>query len=191
MVLGYWVFIERSVLFQMLEGGANDRLHRLVFLHGFEPTVEEVRYVVLSGFVRPNSCSGTQQMDVVCGRTGPLREHWHPYGDGEAQRLVFGLWSDVQSAYERLLSEGDTPEGERYETKGEVPIIRDGRRRYEDLDHLTLRDLPVVLDTFVVLEEALKERKREETERKPVKRKERERIRAKERRRLTKLGEWW
>jgi len=78
----------------------------------------------------------------------------------------------------------------RFEERGEMPLILDGRTAHRDFYDLTLRDLPAVLDTLVVLEAEAEERWREEEERKAVERKERNRIRAKERRRLKKLGEW-
>jgi hypothetical protein len=78
----------------------------------------------------------------------------------------------------------------RLETTGEVPLIREGQRRFEGLDELTLRALPAILDTFEVLKEELEQRQIAEFERKAAARKERERVRAKERRRLKKLGEW-
>ncbi len=68
------------------------------------------------------------------------------------------------------------------EDLGEVPLILDGQTRYRDVDTLTLRDLPAVLDTLVVLEGKAEERLRVESERKAAELKERERIRAKERR---------
>jgi hypothetical protein len=110
-----------------------------------------------------------------------------PYGDGEAQRFMAGLSAGAENTYARLLSEEDL---DRFAPVGRVPLIRDGRRGYEPLETLMLKDLPVILDTFVVLEEEYKRREREESERKSAERKERERIRAKERRRLKKLGEW-
>jgi hypothetical protein len=112
---------------------------------------------------------------------------WSPLGDGEAQRLVMGLSASVEDAYSRLLPE---EEWERFETEGEVPLIREGRRTHKALARLTLRDLPAVLDSLVVLEEDHRRREREEIERKAAERKTRERVRARERRKLKKLGEW-
>ncbi len=97
------------------------------------------------------------------------------------------LFSEVDDAYARFVG---LEECERFETKGEVPVIRDGRRGYEALDSLTLKDLPAILDTLVVLEAEHEQGKREESERKAAERRERERVRAKERRKLKKLGEW-
>jgi hypothetical protein len=57
----------------------------------------------------------------------------------------------VRGAYARRLS--GQPDGERYERAGEVPVIRDGRRVYEDLDVLALRDMPAILDALKILEE--------------------------------------
>jgi hypothetical protein len=110
-----------------------------------------------------------------------------PLGDGQAQRLLVGLLDNIGDAYYELLPE---EEYEGFEKKGEVPFIRNGRRTHEALDRLTLRDLPSVLDTLVILEEEDRRRQREDAERKAAERKERERVRAKERRKLRKLGEW-
>jgi hypothetical protein len=110
-----------------------------------------------------------------------------PLGEGEAHSLMVWLMTGVEDAYFRLLSEEDF---ERGEVRGEVPLMRDGRRTYEELNHLTLADLPAILDTLVVLEEEYKQREREESERLAAERKERDRVRAKERRKLKKLGEW-
>jgi hypothetical protein len=97
------------------------------------------------------------------------------------------LVAKVEDAYFELLSEEDS---ERLGETAEVPVIREGVRHYEDIRALTLRDLPAVLDTFVVLEQEREREKLEEAERKAAERKERERVRAKERRKLMKLGEW-
>ncbi len=118
---------------------------------------------------------------------GTTFQELYPLGDGEAQRLLIGLSTDVEDAYYRVLPE---EEEERFQTKGEVPLIRNGRRTVEDLDRLTLRDLPAILDTLVVLEEEHQRREHEEAERKAAERKKRENLRAKERRKLEKLGEW-
>ena len=118
---------------------------------------------------------------------GTTFQEKYPFGDGEAQRLLVSLSARVEKAYFRLLSEEDW---ERAETKGEVPLIREGRRTHIALDRLTLRDLPVILDTLVALEEDHRRREREEAERKAAERKTRERVRARERRKLKKLGEW-
>jgi hypothetical protein len=118
---------------------------------------------------------------------GTTFQELSPFGDGEAQRLLVGLSDDVEEAYSRLMSEEDW---ERFETEGEVPLIREGRMTYKALAHLTLKDLPTILDSLVVLEEDHRRREREEAERKAAERKTRERVRAKERRKLKKLGEW-
>jgi hypothetical protein len=110
-----------------------------------------------------------------------------PHGDGTAHAVLRSLQSKVERTYEELIALGDY---DWLEKTGEVPVIRDTQRGYELLDDLTLRDLPAVLDTFVVLEEELEKEKLEEAERKRAERKERERVRAKERRKLKKLGEW-
>jgi len=112
---------------------------------------------------------------------------WYPIGNGEAQRLMVGLSAEVEEAYARLLSEDDW---ERFETEGEVPLIREEQRTHIALDLLTLRDLPGILDTLVDLEEDHRRRERDEAERKAAERKTRERVRARERRKLKKLGEW-
>jgi hypothetical protein len=110
-----------------------------------------------------------------------------PHGDGKAHAVLRSLQSDVDRTYEELITLEDY---DRLEKTGEVPVIRSGHRGYKLLDELTLRDLPAVLDTFVVLEEEREKEKLEESERKRAERKERERVRAKERRKLKKLGEW-
>jgi hypothetical protein len=110
-----------------------------------------------------------------------------PHGDGKAHAVVRSLRSAVESTYEELIATGDF---DRLEKTSEVPVIRDGQRGYELLEELRLRDLPAVLDTFVVLEEEREKEKLEESERKRAERKERERVRAKERPKLKKLGEW-
>jgi hypothetical protein len=110
-----------------------------------------------------------------------------PLGDGQAQRLLVGLLDNIGDAYYELLPE---EEYEGFEKKGEMPLIRNGRRTHEALDRLTLRDLPSVLDTLVILEEEDRRRQREDAECKAAERKERERVRAKERRKLKKQGEW-
>jgi hypothetical protein len=110
-----------------------------------------------------------------------------PHGHGKAHDVLRSLQSQVERTYEEFIALGDY---DWLEETGEVPVIRNGRRGYKLLDELTLRDLPAVLDTFMVLEEELEKEKLEETERKRAERKERERIRAKERRKLKKLGEW-
>ncbi len=113
----------------------------------------------------------------------------YPFGDGKAHRLVVNILYEIEDAYEALLPDEETEEGDRFE-QGEAAVIRDGHRSYEELGVLTLSDLPAVLDTLVVLEEEKNQRDREEAERKAAARKERARIRAKERRKLKKLGEW-
>jgi len=108
-------------------------------------------------------------------------------GDGKAHAILRSLQSEVERTYEELIA---TEDFYRLEKTGEIPVMRNGQRGYELLDELTLRDLPAVLDTFVVLEEEREKEKLEESERKRAERKERERLRAKERRKLKKLGEW-
>ena len=110
-----------------------------------------------------------------------------PHEDGTAHAVLRSLQSKVERTYEELIALGDY---DWLEKTGEVPVIRDTQRGYELLDDLTLRDLPAVLNTFVVLEKDREKEKLEETERKRAERKERERVRAKERRKLKKLGEW-
>jgi hypothetical protein len=118
---------------------------------------------------------------------GSYKTRQWPHGDGEAQRLMARLSSDVEDVYARLISEEDF---ERLETTGWVPLIKDGKRGHWPLESLMLKDLPEVLDTFVVLEAEREQERREESERKAAERRERERVRAKERRKLKKLGEW-
>ena len=105
------------------------------------------------------------------------RDLTYPLGKSEAHRFIVGLGFWVEDTFWKLLAPEDA---NRTETTGEVPIIRDGQRTYENLDSLTLRDLPTILNTFVVLEEELGEH--DESERKAAERKARERIRARERR---------
>lgn len=82
-----------------------------------------------------------------------------PHGDGKAHAVLRSLQSDVDRTYEELITLEDY---DRLEKTGEVPIIRNGQRGYKLLDELTLRDLPAVLDTFVVLEEEREKEKLEE-----------------------------
>jgi hypothetical protein len=110
-----------------------------------------------------------------------------PHGDGKAQEVMRGLQADVDCAYEELLASEDL---NRLEDTGEVPVIREGAKRYESISELTLRDLPAILDTFAMLEKERSHEETDERERKATERRRRERIRAKERRRLKKLGEW-
>ena len=69
----------------------------------------------------------------------------------------------MADAYSRLLPEEEL---ERFETDGEVPLIRDGKKTYVALDSLTLRDLPAVQDTLVELEENHRRRERQQAKRK-------------------------
>jgi hypothetical protein len=121
------------------------------------------------------------------GENGRTTGRWvFVHGEGEAQSVMARLANDVEDAYAGLLSEEDL---ERLVSTGELPIMREGARRYEPIDVLTLWDLPAVLDTLTVLEEERGHEAEEERERKAAERKERERVRAKERRKLKKLGE--
>ena len=72
-----------------------------------------------------------------------------PHGEGSANDVLFRLYVEVDTLYGELIAPEDD---DRLEQAGEVPIIREGVRHYEPIDALTLRDLPAVLDTFVVLE---------------------------------------
>ena len=83
-----------------------------------------------------------------------------------------------------MLSDEDS---ERYETAGEVPVIRDGRKRYESIHSLTLADLPAILGTLAAMDEEVEA---EEAARLDAERKRRRNSRARERRKLKKLGEW-
>ncbi len=107
--------------------------------------------------------------------------------DHAAERIMVGLSLDVEDTYANFVSEEDY---ERLESLGEVPVIRAGKRTYERLDALTLRDLPVMLDTLLVLEEEAKVRAHGEDERRAAERRARKRARDKERRKRKKLGEW-
>jgi hypothetical protein len=71
-----------------------------------------------------------------------------PHGDGTAHAVLRSLQSAVESTYGELIA---TRDFDRLEKTGEVPVIRNGQRGYELFDALTLRDLPAVLDTFMVL----------------------------------------
>jgi hypothetical protein len=119
---------------------------------------------------------------------GSKRYREDPFGEGIPQLEMRRLWVFVRYTYEDLLLSEE--EDSHFEPPGHVPVIRGGERVYEDLNLLTLRDLPAILDTFVVLEEELRVRKQEEAERKAAERKHIKRVRAKERRKLKKLGEW-
>lgn len=112
---------------------------------------------------------------------GTIRRLPYLFGDGEAQGVMVEVFLAVQNAYERLIPPEDDV---KYEVLGKVPVVRDGQRGYEPLEILTLKDLPVILDTLMVLEEEYKQREREESERLAAERKERDRVRAKERRKL-------
>ena len=116
-----------------------------------------------------------------------LRTVLHPHGEGVAQRLMMRLCNEVTDAYEGLLSPED---GERYETAGEVPVIRDGRKGYDPFDSLTLADLPTILDTLAAMDEEVKALEAEEAARRDAERKRRRNARARERRKREKLGEW-
>src|SRR5215216_2606281 len=111
---------------------------------------------------------------------GTVRLIVHPHGDGVAQRIMKSIHYRVQDAYEDLLSLED---GERYETAGEVPVIRDGHKGYEPFDSLTLADLPAVLDTLAAMEA-------EEAARRDAERKRRRNALARERRKRKKIGAW-
>ncbi len=114
------------------------------------------------------------------GKDGRTFEY--PHGEGEAQNFMWSLAEQVGDLYYGFLYVLSEEEESCYVTKGEVPIIRDGQTRYRDADTLTLRDLPAVLDTLLVLGAEVEERRRAEAERKAAERKERDRIRARERR---------
>ena len=113
-----------------------------------------------------------------------------PFGGGDAQKIVMRLAYDIERAYDQWAEWAAPEEYERFETRGEVPVIRGGQRGYEPLETLALKDLPAILDTLVVLEEERRREAAEEKVRRLAERKARERVRAKERRKLKKLGEW-
>ncbi len=130
---------------------------------------------------------------------GNYKRVFYPHGDGFAPRIMVTLQWAIEEAYESLIPyETDEygklvegyPDALCWERSGEVPVIRDGHRRYERFDSLTLSDLPALLDTLVVLEEEKNQRDREEAESKAAAQKERRRILANERRKRKKLGEW-
>jgi hypothetical protein len=115
-----------------------------------------------------------------------LRTVLHPHGEGVAQRLMMRLCNEVTDAYEGLLSDED---GERYQSAGEVPVIRDGRKGYDHIDSLTLADLPTILDALVAMDEEARALEAEEAARRDAERKRRSNARARERRKREKLGE--
>lgn len=83
---------------------------------------------------------------LTTGRT----EIVYPLGEGAAQRFMARLSDLVEEAY--CDCEITQAEAERIEERGETPIVRDGKRSYERLDRLTLRDLPGILDAFAMME---------------------------------------
>ena len=87
---------------------------------------------------------------------GTARYVRYPLGDGEAQMIMVGLFASISNAYNKLTLE----ENERFESAGEVLLIRNDQRTYERLDDLTLRDLPAVLDGLAVLEEEYPQKSR-------------------------------
>jgi hypothetical protein len=113
---------------------------------------------------------------------GTVRTITYPHGEGVAQLLVMRTYNAVIDAYEGLLSPVDE---ERYETAGEVPVIRDGCKGYEPIDSLTLADLPTIVAALAAMDEEVKALKAEESKRI-------RNARARERRKLKKLdlGEW-
>lgn len=104
--------------------------------------------------------SGTGWMDAPLNEFSPTSERgedglytgrmFYPHGEGPAQSLMDRLSDLVEQAYSDNLPEEE--EGERFEVKGEVPIIRDGRRAYASLYGLAIKDLPAILDALVALE---------------------------------------
>jgi hypothetical protein len=129
-----------------------------------------------------------------------LRTIRHPHGDGVAQQIMMGIYFDVEDAYEEGLLPAEDPyedpllqvdeDARRFGAAREVPVIRDGRKRHEPLDSLTLADLPAVLDALAAMDEEAKALEAEETARRDAERKRRNNARARERRKLKKLGEW-
>jgi hypothetical protein len=91
---------------------------------------------------------------------GTTGHRLYSLGDGIAQRLMASLLAEVDVAYDRIRAPDDE---ERYVIAGEVPVIRDGQRGYETLETLTLRDLPAILDTLMVLEEYKKQQEGEKS----------------------------
>jgi hypothetical protein len=85
-----------------------------------------------------------------------LRLIMHPQGEGVAQSIMLGIYIDVRRAYEGFVPPEDPYEDpllqvDEYTRRlgaGEVPVIRDGRKRHEPLDSLTLADLPAVLEAL-------------------------------------------
>ena len=91
---------------------------------------------------------------------GTYTHRFYPLGEGAAQKLMMSLYRELGNAYYALLLI-EEEEGKRFEFEAEVPIIRNGRKVYEPLDGLTLRDLPEILDTLMVLQEESDRRERE------------------------------
>ena len=116
---------------------------------------------------------------------GTVRTITYPHGEGVAQRLMVGIHNGVGDAYSDLLSREDR---ERFETAGEVPVMRDGCKGYEPFDSLTLADLPTILDTLAAIDEEVKGLEAEEAARLDAERKRRRNAQARERRKLKKLG---
>jgi hypothetical protein len=124
---------------------------------------------------------------------GKVRTITYPHGEGVAQRIVMSVYTDVLHAYEGLLPSDEDPyedpllqvdeDARRFGATGEVPIIRDGHKGYEDIDSLTLADLHTILDTLDAMDE---EAARLDAERKRLRRN----ALARERRKRKKLGEY-
>jgi hypothetical protein len=158
-----------------------------------------------------------QRHEDGCGREGEAYHPPHALGEGCLVHIAQGHQGEHEPhtrvgvpcspevlpkivlgvggvAYEQLLLEEDvdtfSEDVGRFESTGEVPIIRDDQRSYERLDKRTLRDLPAILDTFKVLDEEKKQWEREESERKAAQAKRRENALARERRKRKKLGEY-
>lgn len=119
---------------------------------------------------------------------GTCSLHMYPHGDEEGPNFMAKVAATMEHFYERLLA--DEEEINRCESKGEVPLIRNGQRTHEPLDKLTLRDLSAIAETFTVLGQEKKARKQEEAERKAAEARRRKNALARERRKRKKLGEY-
>jgi len=122
-------------------------------------------------------------MDEFHGVMNPTTgrcEHLH--GQNVSTEIMRTLEVEIGGAFEKYMPDDDET-FEKYEMQGLVPVLRDGQWQDEERFSLTLADLPVILDTLIVLEEEQQKLKKEE-------RRKRSNARARERRKLIKLGEW-
>lgn len=69
---------------------------------------------------------------------GTYQHVLRPYGEGVDKEILISLYVDIEDAYSDLLSGGEI---DRLEREGKVPVIRDGKKVYESLTDISLRDL--------------------------------------------------